>query len=418
MSSNVFRKAALERLSSPEQLDRLVTVTSPKAWIALVMLVLMVAAAVIWGIFGRIPTRIDGQGILISSGGRVVSVQSTGAGSLAEILVTVGDPVAAGQIVARLTQTDAEQRLVNARAVLLERQAALLRAETLAAQETAIKQENFERRRRALGDRLQAGQQRLSFLEGRLRDEEQLLRDRILTREIVARTRDDYNRAAQEVAEVRNTIAQQEAEELDLLGTLENRVRTAEDAVAEAERQITQISVSLDRARTVLAPESGVVTEIKVTSGQVVQEGQSLFTFQSGGAALELVLYVPPQQGKRITPGMAAQISPSTARREEFGTLHGTVASISDFPATLDGMRALLQNDELARTFSQGGSPYVARITLIPDADTISGYRWSSSKGAALALSAGTLASAEITVAEQAPITMVVPLLREFTGLF
>lgn len=418
MSSNVFRKAALERLSSPEQLDRLVTVTTPKAWLALIMLIVMALAAVVWGMFGRIPTRVDGQGILISSGGRVVSVQSTGAGSLSEILVAVGDPVAAGQTVARLTQTDAEQRLQNARAVLLERQDALARAETLAAQEREIKQENFERRRRALRDRLQASQQRLTFLEERLRDEEQLLRDRILTREIVARTRDDYNRAAQEVAEVRNTIAQQEAEELDLLSSLENRVRAAQDSVAEAERDIAQIRVSLDRARTVLAPESGVVTEIKATAGQFVQEGQSLFTFQSGGAALDLVLYVPPQQGKRIAAGMDAQISPATAKREEFGTIYGTVASVSDFPATLDGMRALLQNDELARSFSQGGPPYVARITLAPDPETTSGYRWSSAKGAALALSAGTLASAEITVTEQAPITMVVPLLREFTGLF
>src|SRR3546814_10105534 len=67
---------------------------------------------------------------------------------------------------------------------------------------------------------------------------------------------------------------------------------------------------------------------------------------------LELLLYIPPQHGKKVQAGTPLQISPSTAKREEFGTLIGTVKSISAFPVTLDGMRAALQNDELARTFS------------------------------------------------------------------
>ncbi|MFN3461757.1 MAG: NHLP bacteriocin system secretion protein, partial [Oceanibaculum sp.] len=131
-----------------------------------------------------------------------------------------------------------------------------------------------------------------------------------------------------------------------------------------------------------------------------------------------LVLYIPPQHGKRVKPGMPVQISPSTAQREEYGTAMGTVEWISDFPATLEGMRAVLQNDELARNFQQGGPPYVARVALERDPGTVSGYRWSSAKGATLALSGGTLASAEITVSQQAPVTLIIPLLREYSGLF
>ncbi|MFO7484345.1 NHLP bacteriocin system secretion protein [Oceanibaculum nanhaiense] len=418
MSDGIFRKTALERLSSPDQLDRLITVTRPRGWMALVMLCVIAGAAIAWGILGSIPTRVQGNGILISTGGQVVNVQAPGSGTLSEIDIRVGEEVSAGQIVARLSQTDAAQRYENALAVVEEKLDNQRRVAEQADREWAVKQQNFDRRRAALRDRLTAGQQRLDFLRGRLADEEKLLTDKVITREVVARTRDEANRAAQEVAEVRNDLARIEAEALDLLATLDNRRRTAEDAVSEARRQLAQVEATLNRATIVIAPASGTVTEVKVSQGALVTEGQSLFAFQSGGAFLDLVLYIPPQHGKRVKPGMPVQISPSTAKREEYGTALGSVEWVSDFPATLEGIRSVLQNDELARNFQQGGPPYVARVALERDTGTVSGYRWSSTKGATLALSGGTLASAEITVSEQAPVTLIIPLLREYTGLF
>src|SRR5262249_6294354 len=51
MAQLKFRKTALDRLSSSEQLDRLLQVTSPRGWIALVGLGLLLAASLLWGIF-------------------------------------------------------------------------------------------------------------------------------------------------------------------------------------------------------------------------------------------------------------------------------------------------------------------------------------------------------------------------------
>src|SRR3546814_16021943 len=100
---------------------------------------------------------------------------------------------------------------------------------------------------------------------------------------------------------------------------------------------------------------------------------------------LELLLYIPPQHGKKVQAGTPLQIAPSTAKREEFGTLIGTVKSISAFPVTLDGMRAALQNDELARTFSREGPPFMARVSLRPAPSPVSGYDWTSDRGRAIA---------------------------------
>ena len=67
--SELFRKQSLERLRSPEQLDQLMHVTSSKAWLILLSLMLFVAGSVAWGFFGRVATRVGGEGILIKSGG-------------------------------------------------------------------------------------------------------------------------------------------------------------------------------------------------------------------------------------------------------------------------------------------------------------------------------------------------------------
>lgn len=65
----LFRKAALERLSSPEELDQLMQVTNPKGWLALLGLAGLILAALIWGILGHIPTIAQGQGVLLRQEG-------------------------------------------------------------------------------------------------------------------------------------------------------------------------------------------------------------------------------------------------------------------------------------------------------------------------------------------------------------
>lgn len=59
---SVFRAAALERLSSPEQLDERMRVVSPRAWLALAALGALLLAVVLWGAFGHLPVKTYGVG--------------------------------------------------------------------------------------------------------------------------------------------------------------------------------------------------------------------------------------------------------------------------------------------------------------------------------------------------------------------
>lgn len=63
----LFRKKALEKLQSPEQLNQLLTVTSPKGWLSLAALGVLLLAAMLWGIVGTIQASVSGTGTLVAS---------------------------------------------------------------------------------------------------------------------------------------------------------------------------------------------------------------------------------------------------------------------------------------------------------------------------------------------------------------
>lgn len=95
MPRQIFRQEALNRLSSPEQLDQLMRVTSSRSWIALAAVGLLLFVALLWGIFGTIPTTVPAQGFLVRRG--VQSLDAPHAGVVKEIKVGSGDEVAKGQ---------------------------------------------------------------------------------------------------------------------------------------------------------------------------------------------------------------------------------------------------------------------------------------------------------------------------------
>ena len=95
----------------------------------------------------------------------------------------------------------------------------------------------------------------------------------------------------------------------------------------------------------------------------------------------------------------------------------GAVVAISDFPITPQGMVAVLHNENLVNRFSKEGAAYAATVSLEPDTETFSGYRWAVGRGPPVRLSSGTLVRAEVTTRQQRPLDLVLPLLRRLTGL-
>lgn len=416
-STNLYRQSALARLSSPEQLDRIITITSPRDWLAVATLVFFLAIAAAWSVYGSVPTIVQGSGILIATGGRVFDAFSSGDGVVSDILAKTGDVVAEGAVVARIGQSSLTLTLENARGVVNERRAQADGRKRQIEQFTASRQENLAARRRALEERMANGERRTAEVAARLVNEERLLEKRVITRQKVDESRLELATARETVLDAKSEMVKIDAEEISTRNADERDLQAAQDRLAEAERQVLELELQLRQREQVLSPAAGRVTEIKAAVGGRVVAGTPIVSIETGVTGLQLVVYLPPDQGKQVRPGMDVRISPSTVKREEHGTLIGSVLEVSEFPASAQAMQATLGNDFLVQRFSARGAPIAARVDLARDASTPSGYRWSGGAGPPTSISSGTIADAEVTVREVAPITFVIPLLRRATGM-
>lgn len=97
-----FRKAALDKLSSPEELDRLMQITSPGSWLLLAALAVVLVMVLFWSILGRINTTLEQSGVLALSNPSVfISAPTTG--RVANVMVQPDDEVYEGDIIAYLS---------------------------------------------------------------------------------------------------------------------------------------------------------------------------------------------------------------------------------------------------------------------------------------------------------------------------
>jgi HlyD family secretion protein len=415
----IFRKVALERLSSPEQLDLVMQVTNPRSWIALAGLGLLLTAAVVWGFVGSVPTKVMASGVLIRPGG-VFDVYAQGSGQVAELIVTEGDTVTVGQVVARIAQPQLEREIDSARARLLELQSQHRELSAFTSKDLSLRTDTRAMQEAKLKDTIAFAEQRVAALRAQIKSEESLLERKLITQQTVLQTRQALF-AAQDLLEgARNELGQLPIAQLTNETQGEQSLVQSQLRANEAERQITLLTQQLQQVSTVLSPYGGRVVEIKRDPGDIVATGTALLSLELTGqetGGLQVIAYVPPGEGKNVERDMYVQVSPSTAPREEYGFLIGKVSYISEFPATPDGMMRVLANPTLVQGLAAAGPPFAAYIELELDPDSTSGYRWSSFKGNEVPVNSGTICTINITIRERKPVELVIPMIRQALGL-
>lgn len=59
MKSELFRKKALDQISSPEQLNDYIRVVNPSIWFMMVGVIIFLVGVCVWGIFGKLDTLLS-----------------------------------------------------------------------------------------------------------------------------------------------------------------------------------------------------------------------------------------------------------------------------------------------------------------------------------------------------------------------
>jgi HlyD family secretion protein len=104
VSSTMFRRSAIRRVSSPDQLDTVVRSALPRQWLALAALLAMVVAAIIWACVATIPTTLSGPGYFLPEGGRQ-QVEAPATGTLSALSLQVGQHIVPGDVLGTIMPT-------------------------------------------------------------------------------------------------------------------------------------------------------------------------------------------------------------------------------------------------------------------------------------------------------------------------
>jgi hypothetical protein len=268
MQPGKFRHKALQRMSSPEQLDQMLRVTLPRRWVGLVGLLLLVAAAVVWSAVATVPTTLKGPGYLLPQGG-LREVQAPASGTVGEISTVTGQHVVAQQRIGSIV--DASGKAVPVR-----------------------------------------------------------------------------------------------------------------------------------------APETGVVTESDTVDHAYVTAGERLGLVQPVGWPLVVYAYVPTDVAAGLRPGVEVHVSFGAGIGRAFGYATGRVASVSQYPATVERLRFILQDSSTIDSVRKLGPSNEVVIAMDQSATTPSGLVWGSGDGPGGQLPAGLPANVTFVVGSHHPIDNVI----------
>lgn len=369
----LFRQAALEKLSSPERLDLMMQVTSPKAWITLGALGAILIVLVVWSIVGIISIKVRGSGILIR--GSVLEVTAAAGGSVLAVLVDEKDTIKQGDVVARLSLPELDTRIKHKQEELanLQQQVATQRLTQMG----IISEKNKE----------------LQSLKQRDREQKDLVDRGYLAESVLQVTRRGITNLQEEIASIRASFDE-----------MQNRLDSLAREISELEGQ--------RQGAEIRSPYAGHVLEVTAQIGDLLQPGYRILRLEDLEAPMDAKIYIPAAEGKKVEPGMQVQVSPSTVKSEEWGFMLGKVSRVSDFPVTPERLRKVLGNEKLVADLVGRSAPIEVVAALIKD-DTPSGFKWTSSKGPNTRISTGTVCTANVTVDRKPPISYVLPIFRK-----
>jgi HlyD family secretion protein len=525
--SNIFRKASLDRLASPEQLDKMIKVTSPMVWLASVAIVLVIAVTVVWAFVGRLPEKVEIHG-LYTSDAQVHSIFAP-ANGIIDLLVSKDDIVKAGQVIAvmddretRISLNKIEQVLADLESITLdsendpassdlsplleiktnykaatisdeqlelqiallekecteqEKEVTRLRGEYNAARNDYLRSMDFQKASELLsvsstmyqnaaaaeaaalqayqevlaiyGDAdpitlaaqqqyqqaqkaLQAAQQdlaqkqkdfdtKLAIYEKAVKNQDSVAANTQKLYLIFSEKNSLYSNAYGTLNSMRSNLKSMKIQlESNEMGSSANLNALKDNFNMTKSAMLSQLNAERNKLETALdsleikAVSEGVVTALSVQNLQIIGAGTEILKLKPLDVDdMIVVFFVPLTDAKKFQPGMEVRLTPSTVNEQEFGHMNGKIISVASSLASTQEMRDRLGDDLMVSGLQQQGPSLEVIVTINRDANTVSGYEWSNKKGAEIFIGDGTVMNANVITDSKAPITKLLPYLKE-----
>lgn len=394
--------------------EKEVGVVPAKAWIALGAIATGAVAAIGWSFAGEISTKVTGNCIFATVDG-LVELPALAAGRVAEVSVKPGDRIRKGDTLVAIAQPDLEERIRRARSRLEELGTRTRNLSVLSKRGVELSDDVLRQRAEFLKQQISLAQSRVRIAADQRTTLSQLQADELVTNRAIEDAERELKAAEIAVRDLSRQFSDIERARTDTLKRESDEKSAAELELSEARRELATLESERTRSTAVASAFDGRVIEVKVGRGMLISRETPLVSIErSGGGGLQVVMFVPAGDGKKIELGAEAHLVPAVVRREEHGHVFGKVSFVSDYPATPKALLSVLGSEELVRDLASVAAPYEIHISLDADAGAL---RWSRKAAERPELGSGTLCRGEIIVRRERPIGLAIPALKRESSL-
>lgn len=408
-----FREEAIKHRFSSDELTGLIRITTLKHWVMLAIIYIFLITLFLWACFGSIPTRVVGQGLLLSHQGSIEDViMPAGSGRVKALLVSVGRTIQPGEVVAHLDNQDVTNKIESMLTYYNDLNQQYQQLKITAEKDVADRASTFETQNKMNAASLDTERVHLAQVDDLLKRKQAMAEKGLVNKEQLLSSYNDHYAVKSKIDQLQNQMIQDKLSFDMFKQDYDTKIRDLSLSVANAKRELDDLEAQKKMVTDIKSTVAGVVTHVQVAVGDDVKEGEPLVSVASVGSGLDAVVFVPAQLGQRIKLGAEVLISPATIKKAEYGSMIGKADAVGRFPSTKESMLAVLHNPDLVEEFLKAGTPIELRSVIETDQTTPSGYRWTTGNGPDQAMVPGMLVTAMVTVKTQAPITLIIPFLR------
>ena len=391
--SDLFRREAVAHAT--RRLDGQVVLATPLSVSTLgLLLAVIVFGATAFAALGTYSRKATVPGYLIPDQG-MIRAASPASATLQSIMVREGDIVAAGDRIAVLslaTETmGGNVGDIISQGLTSETRAGRVKAESRLAQlevereQANIRLSKSEAEHRQISTQVSLQEQRLQIARQEYERGLDIAKKGFLARREVDARRLSALGAEQELATHNRQLASTESTIADIKARLasiplEIDAARSEASTAEASLDQRRAEAEARRLQFVTAPVSGRVAALPVTTGQAIAAGATIAVVVPVGGKLEVELLAPSRAIGFVQPGQDVEVSLQAFPYQRFGTVRGTVRSVSS---------TVISPNEVGFQGLRLEEP-VFRIRVTLGRETMMAY------GQAIPMQPGMLASAEI----------------------
>lgn len=396
-------------------LSKALVITRPLYSYALIAFAVAGLVAVLWGVFGSIPQKIEGIGEVTTKDG-LHKVNALYGGQVQKVNIQLNDTVKEGDVLFEIRQPEMENDILELKAniSLLRSKDSLVKSGN--SKSVSIKGQVDRLGVESLRSKKVALEKTITNLEEKVTQQQELYNDGLITYSEYFETQNDLASAKTAKIELDEQLSSLTLNSNEW--SLGKNISEADIAnqLAILSKKLEDLQKEYDLRSKVLSKSNGVVVQTAADMGDIVSPEVELAVIEDPESYddYRLNLYIAFSSNEPIKPGMQVDVEPFTVDYNLYGWLKGSVLESSQYVSSSYSILNDVENEDLVKLVESKGPVYKVTVKLETDPKTVSGFAWTNKTGPPYKILPGQLSLGYVHVKEKAPIDYLIPIFKEY----